>query len=131
MTDEELTDLPAPVEVLEDPPDQPPGRRGVDVLRRLERDGIIRILDVVDVDLMLRATVGLDNPLTAIRELTSRVLDHGTAIKIVAANASGDVAGQVDRALVRLAEAVERLEAAATGEVSDRTRLAIDLLLSR
>lgn len=127
---EELTDLPAPPELLEDPPGRPPGRRGIDILRRLERDGIIRILDVVDVDL-LRAAAGIDHPLTAIRELTARVLDHGTAIKIVAVNASGDVAGQVDRALVRLVEAVERLEMASTGEVSDRTRLAVDLLLSR
>lgn len=130
MTTEELADLPAPPELLEDPPDRPPGRRGVDVLRRLERDGIIRILDIVDVD-VLRAAAGIDHPLTAIRELTSRVLDHGTALKIVAANATPDVTGQVDRALLRLVEAVERLEQAATGEVSDRTRVAIDLLLSR
>lgn len=130
MDHEELTDLASPPEVLEDPPERPPGRRATDILRRLERDGIIRILDIVEVD-MLRAAVGLEHPLVAIRELTSRILDHGTAIKIVAANATPDVAGQVDRALLRLVEAVERLECAATGEISDRTRLTIDLLLSR
>lgn len=116
------------------------------VLEDLEADGILTRLDRPplmlgaghvlaaghDASACSTCLMATGGTVEQVRTIVDQLVDRGLALRMVALEADGETAGQIDRAIARLVEVVDRLaDLLPPSDLTDRTLASIAILEDR